>query len=440
VSRSFKIITLGCKVNQFESAALKSSLMELGLREAARKERADITVVNTCIVTQKAAHQSRQAIRAAAKANPSGLTAAIGCYAQVYPEELSPIPGIGLVAGNSVKPRLPEIIADLNAGDPQLRILEDFADQASFECRPVRGFLNRTRAFLKVQDGCQSFCSYCIVPLARGPLRSLKPSQVLHILEDLSGQGFKEVVLTGVHLGKYGFDLEDGEDLKGLLRLIGGEGLPLRIRLSSIEPNEIEQELIDMVASEDWLCRHFHIPLQSGDNTVLERMKRPYRVEAFRDLLCHIHDNIPLAAIGVDIMAGFPGEDKRAHRNTLSLIQDLPISYLHVFPFSPRKGTEAAMFQGQLRPEMIKKRTEDIRGLDLRKREVFYGSCIGKDFLVLAEGWKGRQRLMIKGLSDNYLPVLFPSHREVNNEFVTVRIQGLDGLALRGTSSTAESS
>ena len=263
-------------MNQYESAALKESLLGSGCSEISPGEDADITIINTCIVTQRASYQSRQAIRKAQRENPSGLTAAIGCYAQVYPDELSSIEGIDLIAGNTVKDRIPDILLRHQEGQHRL-LSKDFKSDVPFEFLPIKGFLNRTRAFLKVQDGCQSFCSYCIVPYARGPLRSLDGASVIRALKSLSEEGYKEVVLTGIHLGKYGVDLKDVPDLKGLLRLIGKESFPFRIRLSSIEPNEIDRELIEMVASEDWLCRHFHIPLQSGDDGILTKMNRAYK-------------------------------------------------------------------------------------------------------------------------------------------------------------------
>ncbi|MBW1998852.1 MAG: tRNA (N(6)-L-threonylcarbamoyladenosine(37)-C(2))-methylthiotransferase MtaB [Deltaproteobacteria bacterium] len=432
---TFKIITLGCKVNQFESAALGSALLDLGLREAPRKEKADITIVNTCIVTQKASQQSRQAIRGAIRENPTGMTAAVGCYAQVYPGELAGIPGLDLIAGNTVKARLPEILAGWKRANGTVKLVEAFSDHSELECLPVKGFLNRTRAFLKIQDGCHASCSYCIVPLARGPLRSLKPSLVLAMLEEMSRHGFKEIVLTGIHLGKYGADLGDHATLPALLREIGKTRPAFRVRLSSIEPNEIGDELIDLVASEKWLCRHFHVPLQSGDNRILERMKRPYLVEEFMGLIDRIKAEVPLSAVGVDVMAGFPGEDERAHLNTLAVIEDLPVSYLHVFPFSPREGTEAAGFKGRVDQALLRKRTEQIRRLGLAKRQAFYRSCIGKDFVILSEGWNQGQRGMARGLSDNYLPVLFPSEKPLDNKFVLLRIERMVDQALMGTSS-----
>jgi threonylcarbamoyladenosine tRNA methylthiotransferase MtaB len=425
-NKTFKIITLGCKVNQFESASLRTSLLDLGLKEVAKNEEADVTVINTCIVTQRASYQSRQAIRKVIRENPSGAVAAIGCYGQVFPEELSQIPGVNLIAGNTVKGQLPDILKHRVDASWQCLVSEKFGSDRAFGVLPLKGFLDRTRAFLKIQDGCQSFCSYCIVPLARGPLRSLDPFEVISMLESLSREGNKEVVLTGIHLGKYGVGLTNGVDLEGLLHMIRKEGFPLRIRLSSIEPNEIGEGLIEMMATEDWLCRHFHIPLQSGDNGILKRMNRSYTAHEFARLIEQIHRRIPLAAIGVDTMAGFPGEDLRAFQNTFSLIQDLPVSYLHVFPFSPRKGTRAASFSDQVDQKVIKERASELRSLGRKKRESFYRSCLGKVFSVLTEGWQSEKRKILRGLSDNYLPVTFSSSRLLKNRLVSVQIQGLE--------------
>lgn len=424
-NRTFKIITLGCKVNQFESASLRASLLELGWKEVSKNKASDVTVINTCIVTQRASYQSRQALRKAVRESPSGAVAAIGCYGQVFPEELSRIPGVNLIAGNRVKDRLPDILIEKTDPGRQCLVSEKFHSDERFQSLHVKGFQGRTRAFLKIQDGCESFCSYCIVPLARGPLRSLEPSKVIVALESLSSEGYKEVVLTGIHLGKYGVDLQNGIDLEGLLHMIREEGYPARIRLSSIEPNEIGEGLIEMMAGEDWLCRHFHIPLQSGDNGILEKMNRMYTAQDFARLVQRIHRTIPLAAIGVDTMAGFPGEDLRASQNTLSLIHDLPVSYLHVFPYSPRKGTAAASFSDQLDQKIIKERAKELRSLGRKKRESFHRSCLGKVFSVLTEGWESEEKKMVRGLTDNYLPVTFPSARLVKNSLASVRIEGL---------------
>jgi threonylcarbamoyladenosine tRNA methylthiotransferase MtaB len=430
MAKTFKIITLGCKVNQCESASLREALVQAGWVPAERGGAADVNIVNTCIVTQRASYQSRQAIRKAIRENPSALTAATGCYAQVFPEELGRIEGLDLVAGNALKGRLYKVLQDCRKGVPTCLSPGDFSAFLSEEILPLS---ERTRSFLKIQDGCDSFCSYCIVPYGRGPLRSLDPFQVIALLRFLSEKDYKEVVLTGIHLGKYGIDLSPATSLKDLLAFIGKERLPLRIRLSSIEPKEVAPELIQWMASEEWLCRHFHIPLQSGDNDILKRMNRNYTSEEYARLVESIHSRIPLAAIGVDIMAGFPGEEDRAHRNTYDLVKDLPVSYFHVFPFSPRQGTAAWDFKDKVDEREIKRRAETLRVLGQKKRESFYRSCVGKTFQVLAEGLDRSGMGMIKGLSDNYLPVLFPFPREIKNEMLPVRIESVRNMTILGS-------
>jgi len=429
VSKTFRIITLGCKVNQYESGCLREALLQGGWVEASKGEKAEVNIVNTCIVTQRASYQSRQAIRRAIKENPGGLAAAVGCYPQVFPEELQGIEGLDVLADNTVKGRLPEIFRQLTKRAHPAVVSEGAFSRGFFDLLPVS---DRTRAMLKIQDGCDSFCTYCIVPYARGPVRSLEPEKVVERLSALSERGFKEVVLTGIHLGRYGTDLKPAIGLKDLLSLVGAKRLPLRIRLSSLEPREVDQDIIEMVASEEWLCRHFHIPLQSGDDEILRRMNRDYRAEEFRRLIETIRSNIPLAAIGVDILAGFPGEDEGAFLHTYRLVADLPLSYFHVFPFSPRKGTPASKYGDQVPQKTIKARTDRLRSLGEMKRAAFHGSCLGRDFEVLTEGWLEKGRT-VKGLSDNYLPLVFPSTRFSQNEIVRVRAERVENRKVVGS-------
>ncbi|MCP4681441.1 MAG: tRNA (N(6)-L-threonylcarbamoyladenosine(37)-C(2))-methylthiotransferase MtaB [Desulfobacterales bacterium] len=433
MSKSFKIITLGCKVNQYESAYMKEALLKAGWVRAGRGETSGVSVINTCIVTQKAAHQSRQEIRKAIRENPEGMTAAVGCYAQVYPGELSGISGIGLIAGNTLKGRVPDLL--LNSVDSGRKncVLKEFEAKMPFEFLAIKRFPGRARAYLKIQDGCQSSCTYCIVPSARGPYRSLPLKKVLSMAGSLAAEGHKEIVLTGIHLGKYGVDLEGGMNFTSMLRALGKEKFPVRIRLSSIEPNEINEELFEMVASEEWLCRHFHIPLQSGDDRILRKMKRNYTAKGFGRLIEAIHKAGPMLAIGIDVMSGFPGEDIAAHENTRSLIKELPVSYVHVFPFSSRPGTAAAAFDGQCDPKLVKKRAAELRDLGQTKRTAFYKSCLKKEFPILAEGRHSEEKETMKGTSDNYLPVLFGSSRDCTGELISVHMDGVRGEVVVGS-------
>ncbi len=435
--KSFKIVTLGCKVNQYESAYLKEALIHAGWRKTAYGEKNDVAIINTCIVTQRAAYQSRQAIRKAINENPNALVVAVGCYAQVFPDELSKIQGVGLIAGNTVKGQLPGFLLNGAGSGQKNAVLKGFEPGMPFEFLPIKGFPDRTRAYLKIQDGCESFCSYCIVPFARGPYRSLAPEKVLFMLESLARRDYKEVVLTGIHLGKYGVDLKGGINLKGLLGVIGKQHFPVRIRLSSLEPNEIDTEVIEMAASEPWLCPHFHIPLQSGDDVILRKMKRNYTAQQFARLVEAIYESSPLAAIGVDVMSGFPGESQVSHENTCSLLKDLPVSYLHVFPFSPRPGTAAAAFDDRVDTGIIKKRAAELRYLGQGKRAAFYRACLKKEFLVLAEGWHSEKKKMIKGMSDNYVRVAFPSLQNSKGQLIPVRMERVEKDMVIGSAMTA---
>ena len=432
-NNSFKVITLGCKVNQYESAYLKETLAGAGWSQAGIDETCDVVIVNTCIVTQKAAHQSRQAIRKAIRENPHGYVAAVGCYAQSLPKELSQIEGVGLIADNRMKADIPDFLITGRTQSEKAVLLKRYEADAPFDFLDIRSFPDRTRSYLKIQDGCESLCSYCIVPFTRGPYRSLAPEKVLHILENLSGRDYREVVFTGIHLGKYGVDLGVDIDLVYLLQMVGKEDYPLRIRLSSIEPNEIGMDLIEMAASERWLCRHFHIPLQSGDNRVLKRMNRNYTARDFSEIIETIYAKIPHVCIGVDVMSGFPGEDSKAHQNTCSLIKNLPISYLHVFPFSPRPGTAAGRFKEGVVPKVIKERAAELRDLGEKKLNLFFEGCLKEKFQVLGESRDPEKPGMMKGRSDNYLPVLFHSDHIREGQLVQVLMERVEGNMVAGS-------
>jgi len=321
--------------------------------------------------------------------------------------------------------------------------LPPFEPETPFDTLLIQNFPGRTRAYLKIQDGCRSFCTYCIVPYAsfctycivpyaRGPYRSLDPEKVLGALAGFAKQGYREVVLTGIHLGKYGVDLPGGLDLKGLLQKVGKEGLPLRLRLSSLELRELDPEIIDMAAAEKWLCPHFHIPLQSGDDRILKKMNRSYTTRAFAEKIEAIHAAIPQGAIGVDIMAGFPGEDNAAHENCLSLLRDLPVSYLHVFPFSPRKGTPAWDYKDKVDIHTIKQRASELRTLGREKRMLFYESCLNQPFEVLVEGPYAKDKALMTGAGENYLPFLFPHDDNLQGHIVKIRSGRIAGNKVLG--------
>jgi len=432
----FTIITLGCKVNQYESAGLVESLKSYGWEKTAAGEPADLCLINTCTVTGKASMQARQAVRRAVRTHPDARIVVTGCYAQTEPEALAEIEGVEAVIGQVNKHKIPELIGYPN-NNQQLRILSRPADirrENTFKSLAVSGFDSRTRPFLKVQDGCNAYCTYCIVPHARGRSRSMPPDRVLENLLGYNAAGYREVVLTGIHLGCYGQDLSPATDLRQLLERIAASGFRGRIRLSSIEPLELTDDIIRLVGSSDIFCHHFHIPLQSGDDLILKRMHRPYTSELFRERVAKIIDMIPDAAIGVDTLIGFPGENRAAFENTYNLIRELPVAYLHVFPYSRRKGTPAHDYPDQVPVKISKQRCEKMRTLGGRKRERFYRRALGKRVEVLVESKRDAATGLLKGLTSNYIPVLIDGPDSVKENLVQVTIDIVtDNLSIYGS-------
>ena len=419
---TFKIVTLGCKVNQFESEAIGQSLEESGHRRAKKQAPSDVCIINTCTVTQKASMQSRQAIRHAIRKNPDARIIVTGCYAQTRPEDIRDISGVHDIIGHTAKHNIPDFIINPE-GDPLPALprthSSDIFQETVFKQIPGRVTQNRTRPFLKIQDGCDAFCTYCIVPLSRGPSRSMPAKDVLARVKQLADDGYKEIVLTGIHLGCYGHDLSlDNGHLFDLMAEIEHSGAIDRIRLSSIEPLELTGDIISLAASSRHICRHFHIPLQSGDDDILKKMNRPYSADVCRELILNIHSQIPDAAIGADILIGFPGETEQAFMNTSALIEALPVTYLHVFPFSPRKGTPAAGYPNQIPPEIIKERCRHMRELGFSKKHTFIKQHIGKTADILIETTRDRESGLLKGLTSNYITVLLNGPDSMKNRLV----------------------
>ncbi len=408
----FIIKTLGCKVNQCESEAIGRSMEGRAWALAPKDEKADMVIINTCTVTQKASMQSRQAVRRAIRSNPDAKIIVTGCYAQTAPGELEEIKGVHAIIGNTHKNAIAEnfLTKDPPATkDRPIKIAADIFKTHSFEQLPAYSYGKRTRPFLKIQDGCNAFCTYCIVPYARGKSRSLLPEKVIDHISTLKNKGYKEIVLTGIHIGCYGLDLEPGTDLHTLLLFIQDKAAIDRIRISSIEPGELSRDIIGLSkhvnGRKSLLCQHFHIPLQSGDNTILKKMHRPYDRNLFKTLVTRIKKTVPDAAIGVDTLIGFPGETQEAFENTFSLIQELPVSYLHVFPFSPRKGTPAFSYPDKVPEHIIKSRCKILRALGDSKKQAFYASQVGKTHEVLIEEERDRETGLLKGFSSNYIPI-----------------------------------
>ena len=400
------ITTLGCKVNQCESAGIAEAMAARGITLVPFEAEADCYIVNTCTVTGRTDDQSRRLIRRAVRRNPAAAVLATGCYAQRAPEEIARIPGVRIVAGNGEKSRLPELLAELAGGKGPEVCVGQIRGEDTFSPLGAAAIPGHTRAFLKIQDGCDASCSYCIVPRVRGASRSLRPAEIERGITSLSGQGFREVVLSGIHLGAYGRDLFPATDLTAVVGGIVEERLIERLRLSSIEPREITGELLALIGPPGIVCRHLHIPLQSGDDGILAAMNRDYDAAFFRELIGNILATIPGIAIGIDVMVGFPGEGEAAFSNTLRLVEGLPFAYLHVFPFSRRPGTPAAAMPGQVPEADKKRRVERLRTIGAEKRRNFAEKWIGAPLEVLIEGKKDRPTGCFTGFSDNYIPVV----------------------------------
>ncbi|MFH1215420.1 MAG: tRNA (N(6)-L-threonylcarbamoyladenosine(37)-C(2))-methylthiotransferase MtaB [Pseudomonadota bacterium] len=422
------ITTLGCKVNQFESAAFLSQLEERKAEIVPFSQPADVYIINTCAVTAKAAAQSRQMIRRALKTNSEARIVVTGCYSQVASGKVLEIADWSVcIVGNGFKHRLVDIALSEKQCDLEMH-MGDIGSRKTICPLTATRFAGRTRAYLKLQDGCNNFCSYCIVPYARGRSRSLETQSALHQIEIFAAQEYKEIVLTGIHVGMYGLDLSPQTRLIDFIDRATSLYPDIRFRLSSLEPGEVGDELLDLMGKKPNFMPHFHIPLQSGDDRILREMNRRYTSADFVGIVDRILAKIPHAAIGVDVLVGFPGETESAFANTHDLLERLPVTYLHVFPYSRRSGTLASGMRNQIPGPEKEKRVALLRNLDQVKKAAFYSNHLGTPHRVLAENRKNRFKLM-RGFTENYIPVLFPALDKDCNTIVDVLLDRIeDGI------------
>jgi len=392
------ISTLGCKVNQAESASIEGILRGQGheVVPLIGDSSPDVCIINTCTVTAKSDYQSRQMIRKAAKSGAKVI--ATGCYAQLMSDELTKIKGVNLILGNSQKDRLPEYLDKLSQNnDKPLQVVETPA--APLTLKPY--FSNRIRAFLKIQDGCSLSCSYCTVPLARGKNRSLSSQDVLKAVNKFNTDGYKEIVLTGIHIGSYGLDLQPKSDLLEIMHNISNLYPDMRLRLSSIEPQEFKKDLLTLI-KEGMICPHLHIPLQSGSDNILKTMNRGYSVSFYKKLIYDIISICPDISIGTDIIVGFPGEEDKEFEHTVRLIEELPFSYIHMFPYSKRPDTKAARLPQQVKNSAKKERSKIILDIAINKKNIYISKQLGKKLDVIVEK-KDITTGFYRTISDNYL-------------------------------------
>jgi threonylcarbamoyladenosine tRNA methylthiotransferase MtaB len=422
------ITTLGCKINQFESAAMAETLGKDGFLMVPFEDEADFYVINTCTVTAKTDAESRKLIRRAGRRNPDARIVVTGCYAQVAFEELREMPGVDLILGNVEKKGITGLLREIDAG-PRV-LVSDIALEKEAETLALESFAEHTRAFLQVQNGCDAYCSYCIVPYARGRSRSVPFADVLAGITAFAEKGFKEVVLTGIHLGGYGLDLVPATNLHALLVAADRQHAVPRLRIGSVEPTEISSDFISFLAGAETVCHHLHIPLQSGSDPVLGRMNRKYTTDRFREVVENLVTFLPDIAIGCDIIAGFPGETDEEFSRGLGFVESLPIAYLHVFPYSPRSGTPAAAMADQVKHGVIRERAQSLRRLSDQKKRAFYQRFTGRNLPVLIQQRDADGSL--KGLSRNYIPVTLSGDDALHNREVMVRVTEVARESVRG--------
>lgn len=424
-AKRFAIATLGCKVNQFESADMVEQLKAAGWQLVPFTAEADLYLINSCTVTARSDAESRRLIRRARRANPHARVVATGCYAQVAPSDLQALPELNLVLGNEEKQ---DLVLHLEQGAHQVTDLTSLKTSGPLR---LTSFSEHTRAFLQIQNGCETGCSYCIVPIARGPSRSVPPQEVLEAVSRLVATGYQEVVFTGIHMGAYGLDLSPRSSLTALVQLLEEQNAIPRLRLGSIEPNELTDELLALFKDSTRLCHHLHIPLQSGSDSVLQRMGRGYDTSFYCNRITTAAKLLPDAFIAADLIAGFPGETEQEFSETCAFVASLPLADLHVFPYSIRPGTKAAAMPGHLKPSTIKERAELLRGIAADKRAAFQQRFIGKPLPVLGQRHNTVTGLMA-GLSRNYLEVCYPGSAQLLNQEVVVQIDGLEQGILTG--------
>ena len=425
MNKRVAIATLGCKVNQFETAAMAEQLRAAGWELVPFNAQADLYLINSCTVTSRSDAESRRLIRRARRLNPAARVVATGCYAQVQPEALAAMAELNQVLGNEEKQWIVEALAQ---GDNQVTDLSTLTTAGPLR---LTSHLEHTRAFLQVQNGCENGCSYCIVPAARGPNRSASLDDVTATVQQLADNGYQEVVLTGIHLGAYGLDQQPTSSLTELVRQLEQQTAIPRLRLGSIEPNELTDELLDCFVASSRLCPHLHIPLQSGCDSVLERMRRRYTADFYRRVVERAAAALPDAFIAADLIVGFPGETEAEFETTYRLVEQLPLADLHVFPYSRRPGTPAAELPDQVPPQGITRRAERLRQLATEKRTAFQQRFVGQTLQVLGLR-HDLQQGMLTGLSRNYLELRYPGGPELLNREVTVRVIGIEQGMLVG--------
>ena len=418
-TKKVAVHVLGCKVNQYEIEGIKELFKKRDYEIVDFDEKAHVYVIHTCTVTHLGDRKSRQYIRKAVKNNPHAIVAVTGCYAQVSPHEVEQIEGVDIVLGTKDRKHIVDMVESYQEGQ-QIKQISDSMSNKKFEELPVFK-PSRARAFLKIQEGCDRFCTYCIVPYARGPVKSRDFHNTISEVESLISNGFREIVLTGVHLGTYGKDLDSGVNLHYLLSELVKISDLQRLRVSSLDPDEIYGDLLQLIIENEKICPHYHIPLQGGDDLILQKMGRRYTLDDYRELVRNIRYKKPEAAFTTDVIVGFPGETEELFVNTKEFIKEIGFTDLHVFKYSPRKGTPAAEYPNQVSSEAKMKRSNELIALSNELWTNYAQDFIGKEVLVLVESSINN---FWEGYTGNYLKVKFKANKEdLTGKIIPVKLK-----------------
>ena len=422
--------TLGCKVNQYETEAMLELFEKEGYEKAETEDYADVYVINTCTVTHMSDRKSRQYIRRMKKKNPDAIIAVVGCYSQVSPEEILSIDEVNLVMGTNDRKKIVEEVKKIDASR-KVSTVDDIMKVKAFEEIEINKTNGKTRAFMKIQDGCDRYCSYCIIPYARGRVRSRDLESIVKEVENLASNGYKEVVLTGIHVASYGKDIKDSDiKLLDVIKQINDiEGIE-RIRLSSVEPILFTDEFVEAVSTMDKVCPHYHLSLQSGCDETLKRMKRRYTTEEYKAIVDRLRAAIPNVSITTDVIVGFPGETNEEFDKTYEFLKDIELTHMHVFKYSPRKGTPAATMENQVDPSTKHDRSEKLLQLNEENFNKFGQKMLDKEFNVLFEQKVGDNKY--EGLTENYLKVIVESDNDISEQILKVKIKDVKNEFLEG--------
>lgn len=429
MKNTFNIQTLGCKVNQYESEAIEEIFEARGFE---RKEKdADIYVINTCTVTNMSDRKSRQMISRARKDNPDAIIAVMGCYSQVKPEDVAKIEGVDIILGSRNKEEVVDLCEDMLQNKEAIDQIISVSEEKTFEDLQISNQTEMTRAYMKIQDGCNMYCSYCLIPYARGNVVSRPMDSIVKESQRLAQNGFKEIVLTGIHVASYGKDFDDGSSLIDVIENVASVDGIERIRLSSMEPRHITKDFLERMKATGKACDHFHLSLQSGSDDVLKAMNRKYDTKIFKEKTGLIREVFPNAGLTTDIIVGFPGETEENHKETMDFVDDIKFAKTHLFKYSKRDGTKAAKLKEQVNGIIKKERLKDLEAIEDKNRNEFLEKQIGKTLSVLFED-KSDIEGFKSGYSTNYLRVNVENPLLPSNEIYDVKITGIENDELIG--------